>query len=162
MTNKLSLNGEWRFVYAPRLQFQEGDENIPVIPPDEAFEADMPVPGYWDDNLKPLQWTRFWTSAVFNNSRRIDFPMGIAAPDLTIPYLLGVGFYKRTVDIPSGWGGRAASLEIGGARMNAWAWVNGQYAGYHRFSMIPWELRHDKPPQARRNKRADHRRSEHI
>ncbi len=68
------------------------------------------------------------------------FPWEFAVPDLSMPYLLGVGFYKKEVDIPSDWSGCVASLEIGGARMNAWVWVNGQYAGYHRFSMIPWEL----------------------
>jgi len=49
----------------------------------------------------------------------------------SLPWVLGVGYYRRRVDIPADWAGGAAALELGGVTLQAWVWVNGKLAGHH-------------------------------
>jgi hypothetical protein len=42
-----------------------------------------------------------------------------------------IGYYRRFVDVPSDWSGRAVFLHIEGACYRLDAWINGDYAGSH-------------------------------
>ena len=58
----------------------------------------------------------------------------------SLPYVIGVGYYRRTVDIPANWAGGVVALEIGGVTQQAWVWVNGQLAGHHFGHSTPFAL----------------------
>ncbi len=124
----IPLDGEWDFTYTPQM-----DENM-KLPGDEDFTARMPVPGYWDDNAERMQTSEFWSAkARFNpDFRHIDFPMGDnMPPDASLPYLLGVGWYKKMVDVPREFSGRQIALCVGGVILEAWVWINGVFLGHH-------------------------------
>ncbi|MBI2842197.1 MAG: beta galactosidase jelly roll domain-containing protein [Armatimonadetes bacterium] len=136
-----SLNGEWDFVYSPSIKWQEGGKNIPVLPEDRDYSARMPVPAYWDDHLDGLKWAPFWSGATFNPKyRKIEFPLGTYPPDARVLNLTGIGFYRKIIDAPADWSGRRAVLYVGGARMYAWVWLNGEFIGRHETYNVPFEF----------------------
>lgn len=121
---KILLDGEWDFTYT---QSHTSD-----IPNEEQFKTKMPVPGYWDDNIHKMQDSDFWSFAKFNpNFRHIDFPLGENPPDASLPFLLGVGWYRKTINVPLDWQGGRAHLSIGGVVLEAWVYVNGNLALHH-------------------------------
>lgn len=128
----ISLDGEWAFSY------QNADGKLP----DEiTFDAIMPVPGRWDDNLDPLRSKAFWNNAKFNpDYRAIKFPLGTTPPDASWPYLLGVGWYRKEVFIPQTWQNRQISLECGGASCEAEIWLNKTRIGGHSGFALPFTL----------------------
>ena len=130
------LDGDWDFTYSPSL-----NNGQPDLPQPKAFTCTMPVPGYWDDHLSRLQMAPFWSGARFNNSRRIDFPMGDSPPDIAMPYLLGVGYYRKFVDVPAEWNERTVTLELKGARIESWVFLNGRVLGHYFSQSVP----HDVP-----------------
>ena len=139
----MSLNGDWDFFYTDSIKWAK-DAKVPELPAKEDYSGHMPVPGYWDDNMDALRWTPFWERADFSAYRSLVFPMGINPPNTSLPTLIGIGFYRKTVDIPSDWKDRVVSLQVGGARMYAWVWVNGELAGEYAVFNLPFALRIDK------------------
>lgn len=134
----LSLDGDWDFTYTPH----PGERPEPAVPDAAAFTVRMPVPGYWDDHIDRLQAAPFWGhEARFNpHYRRIDFPMGGAyCPDASLPYLLGVGWYRTVFRAPADWRGRKVVLSVGGVILEAWVWLNGQRVRYHLGHSTPFE-----------------------
>jgi Glycosyl hydrolases family 2, sugar binding domain/Glycosyl hydrolases family 2 len=109
---EVSLNGDWDFTWTPT-----STETIPALPPAEAFDAHATVPMPWDDQLDRFKDASWWNDAVFTST---------IGP---VRYLTGIGWYKRTIDIPTEWQGRAALLNVGWAVGQMHVWVNGQHAG---------------------------------
>ena len=115
------------------------------LPDEKSFVAKMPVPGYWDDHLDLLRTAPFWASARFNPLyRKIEFPLGQPPPDAMLPYLVGVGWYRRVFDAPQEWDGKLVTLHVGGARLEAWVWLNGNLLGHHVGHSVPFEMALDK------------------
>ncbi len=52
----------------------------------------------------------------------------------------GVGWYRRTVDVPADWAGRAVFLCFGAVDYFAEVWVNDRRAGEHEGGYLPFEL----------------------
>ena len=88
----VELDGDWQFTYTPN----PGDGPCPTPPEADAFACRMPVPAYWDDQIDGLRESDFWAHARFNpDYRGIEFPLGLDCPDASLPYLLGVGWYRK-------------------------------------------------------------------
>ena len=134
---QISLNGMWEFTYTPQMEESEQYE----IPDADKFETQMPVPGYWDDNIPLMQETEFWQTARFNPYfRHIDFPMGVfLPPDTSLPFLMGVGWYKKTIFVPSEWNEKQVSLYVGGVVLEGWVFVNGKMIKHHVGHSTPFE-----------------------
>lgn len=116
-------------------------DQMPVMPADKDFVAQMPVPGIWDDHLDRLREASFWSKARFNpDFRLLEFPMGDDPPDASLPYLLGVGWYRRTFDAPQEWKSRLVTLRVGGVRTEAWVWLNGSLIAHHLGHSTPFEV----------------------
>ncbi|NLC68673.1 MAG: hypothetical protein GX754_07845 [Clostridiaceae bacterium] len=137
--HKISLDGDWDFTYTPNHIFEGEKFQIPKV---NEFTVKMPVPGYWDDNVERMQSSEFWETAKFNpNYRRIDYPMGASMPpDASLPYLLGVGWYRKTIYIPTDWQEREITLYVGGVVLEAWVWLNGELIKYHLGHSTPFEV----------------------
>lgn len=127
--NVISLDGDWSFAYTKN----EPDPLNGEFPSDDMYETALPVPSYWDDCKDRLKYTKFWSRDVrFNpDAREIEeFPIGsLKPPDASLPYITGTGWYKKEFTAEEEWSGKSVILNIGGAMLDAWIWVNGQYAG---------------------------------
>ena len=135
----MSLDGEWDFTYTQSI----GDYKAPTRPKATEFTVKMPVPGYWDDNVDRMQNAEFWGyAAKFNPEfRHIDFPIGNEIlPDASLPYLLGVGWYRKTIEAPLEWENKNVTLNIGGVVLEAWVWVNDELIKYHLGHSTPSEV----------------------
>lgn len=123
----LDWTGVWEFAYTTELP---ADGN--GLPGAGEFCATMPVPAYWDDELDRLREAPFWSRARFNPEHRpLEYPLGDNPPDASTPFLLGVGWYRRRVDVPAAWRGRTAQLRVGGVKLEAWVWLNGARLHHH-------------------------------
>lgn len=127
---RISLDGDWDFTYTRSFSKGEGGYALPAA---EQFSVKIPVPGYWDDYKKAMQASDFWADAKFNEEfRHIDFPMGNdMPPDASLPYLVGIGWYKKVIFAPETLADREVYLEIGGVVLEAWVWVNGRLVTHH-------------------------------
>lgn len=136
-TEEIFLDGDWAFTYTPQMHKEL------KIPEDEDFVVKMPVPGYWDDHLNRMKTSKFFYSTTKYNSnyRPVEFPIGEAIPpDSSLPYLEGVGWYKKTIKIPVEWDKREVILHIGGIIVEAWVWLNGELLKYHFGYSTPFEV----------------------
>lgn len=98
----------------------------------DELTAKMTVPGYWDDHIERLKDKGFWDSCIFNpDYEEVDFPMADMPADASLPYLVGVGYYRRNVFIDNIVDNQTITLLVGGVVLEAWIWVNGQLYGYH-------------------------------
>ena len=143
MPINISLNGEWDFTYTSSEQRSGGTGSLPVLPSMESYTAKMPIPGYWDDNWENLKSSSFWSSAIFNpnyNAPSYPYDYNVNAPHMSFPYLKGVGFYRKQIDIPADWAGRTITLTIGGARFETWVLLNGNLIGYHYLHNVPFSF----------------------
>ncbi|MBT7304508.1 MAG: hypothetical protein HN849_33555 [Victivallales bacterium] len=132
----LDLCGDWEFGYTTDL-----DSGSPALPDRKAFQATMPVPGYWDDHLGGLRPCAFWSGARFNPVHRpLDYPLGMDPPDASTPFLLGVGWYRRRFAAPAATIGGRTVLRIGGVKLEAWAWLNGQLVAHHLGHSTSFEI----------------------
>jgi len=140
--NYIKFDGIWDFAYT----YAYDGSTKTGIPDADCFETKMQVPGYWDDYIETLKTAKFWSYARFNSDfRRIDFPIGIGElPDASLPYLLGVGWYRKKIQIPVEWETKRIVLSIGGVVLEAWVWVNGRMAAHHVGHSTPFDVRIDE------------------
>jgi hypothetical protein len=138
----LQLDGLWEFTYDPDPPKRDSSgQRIPGLPDDNSFVAKMLVPGYWDDHADLLQTAPFWSFARFNpHHRKLEFPIGEDPADATLPYLAGVGWYRKVFDAPPGWKESLVTLRVGGARVEAWVWLNGSLLTHHLGHSVPFEV----------------------
>lgn len=92
-------------------------------PANEGEQAHYPSPAY-DDG----RWQEVKLPSCFDAFR----------PDLDC--YEGVGWYRRTVDVPASWKGRCIVLRFEGVNYHAAAWLNGQPLGEHRDGFLPFEF----------------------
>jgi beta-galactosidase len=133
---RIDLSGEWSFAYTPARR---------ESPPAEvAFKTKMPVPGCWDDQFERGRASALWPDAQFNPASPIVFPIKDAPKDspgdTSWPYLLGTGWYSRTLNVPTDWKGRQITLHAGRVVMEAWLYVNGRLVHHHLGHSTDWEV----------------------
>jgi hypothetical protein len=138
VSQEISLCGDWQFTYSNALQ--QDAQSTPLPPGDKDYTVTMPVPGYWDDHIDRVRLTPSWRHAIFNSrARPIQFPAGVGLGDAELPYLIGVGWYRRNFFAPTEWSSRTVSLCLGAAQ-ETWVWVNGVLAGHHYGESTTFEL----------------------
>lgn len=131
--NDINLNGLWNFVYNKNGFLTE--ENVPDT---EGYDALMPVPGYWDDYLESIKKTRVWSREVRMNPdyRRIEYPLGSGKPaDASLPYLIGAGWYRKTIYLTQEEENETVIFEAAGAVTEMAVYVNGTIACIHQNPM---------------------------
>jgi hypothetical protein len=141
------LNGPWRFAYTNGITpaTVQAQTNVsvmvdpqPLVPMDDQFALDLHVPGYWDEQLDYIPEAPWGDKISYyggGNAHPIRFPyIGSGRPrhpDGGRPYIVGLGWYKKAIDVPQGWAGRAVILRVAGARIDTYCYVNGLYIDMH-------------------------------
>ncbi|MBQ0032040.1 MAG: hypothetical protein KBT68_04475, partial [bacterium] len=114
--NVISLRGEWEFMTR-----DEFGRNRPGPVCDWMWEAKpwprkISVPGCWEaQGVGEPGMSDPWNIAIDHNAKPIRHRY------------MGVGCYRRTVDIPASWRGKRVWLKVGGAKSVAWFHVNGRH-----------------------------------
>ncbi len=156
LAEEISLNGPWRFAYRSSLSCADVVQRFtvavmvkpqPEIPAADQFALDLQVPGYWDDQLGYLPAAPWGDSVAYNaslNAAPIHFPYAHSGrprhPDAETPYIVGVGWYKRSLDVPDSWCDRTLTLRVGGARVDTYCYLNGVYIDMHHGHDTPFEF----------------------
>ncbi len=120
-----SLNGMWRFCY--------------VGSPNEApygFE----IPGFSTDQWDWIPVPGNWQLHGFGrpNYTNVAYPFPVDPPH--VPQDNPVGHYRRTFDLPAGWGGRQIFLTFHGVDSAFYVWLNGQKVGFSKGPHMPAEF----------------------
>lgn len=116
-----SLNGDWDFSYTPPMAV-----NTLEIPPSEQFDSKIQVPGLWDDQIESLRAAKWFPQTQFQGE---------------VPYLVGIGWYRKEIDIPRNWRGRIITLEIRRAIGKIHIWLNRQSIGQYDYGFYtPYEV----------------------
>jgi hypothetical protein len=145
----ISINGDWQFTYTSELELSEptsSKQPIPVIPENSDFTIHIKVPSHWIRERSKMKEASWWKEAKFNpDYEPIQFPYpeekgGPKHPDASFPYLLGVGWYKKIINVPTDWNNRLITLRIGGVRTECYLYVNGSYIGRYRGHSTPFEF----------------------
>ncbi len=128
-----SLNGAWRFHWAPDPQSR----------PANFYEPDYDVSG-WDRIPVPSNWQlEGYGTPIYLNSRypfKVDPPRVMGTPPdsfTTHDARNPVGSYRRTVTVPESWDDRHVFLQFEGADAALFLWVNGERVGYSQGSRTP-------------------------
>jgi hypothetical protein len=95
-----------------------------------AVRAALSLDGVWEARL----------DAEPSFGRRLAVPMPWQAADPTLREHAGTVWYRREVELPSGWAGQAIGLRFGAVDYQARVWVNGQDVGGHAGGYTPFEL----------------------
>ena len=121
-----SLNGDWKFHWAPK----------PVDRPTRFHEPDFDTSG-WDTIDVPSNWQmRGYGRPIYTN---IVYPFEKDPPRIQQHYN-PVGSYRRDFSIPRSWRGRDIILHFAGVNSAFYVWVNGEQVGYSQGSMTPAEF----------------------
>lgn len=128
---KLSLNGGWKFkCYAC-------PEQVPADFWKKEFDVSnwdtIPVPSCWETKGygKPYYYGAAYPPAVVTAKKKIP----------TIRHKLNfTGLYRRTVTAPSDWQGKQIILRFDSVKSAFYCWINGQYVGMGKGSMLPVEF----------------------
>ncbi len=133
---RMSLNGLWKFHWAPR----------PEERPAEFYRPDFDASG-WNEIVVPGNWqTQGYGVPIYTNVRypfRAEPPniMLDPPPDFTQFELRNpVGSYRRTFLLPESWSGKRVFIEFAGVKSAFYVWVNGARVGYSQDSMTPAEF----------------------
>ncbi len=132
----LSLNGDWKFHWAPR----------PELRPLDFFETNfddsawgrIPVPSNWE--MKGYGLPIYLGSGY---PFKIDPPRVTSEPPTNWTAFLQrdpVGSYRRTVAVPTNWVGRCVFLHFDGVDSAFYLWVNGVRVGFSKDSRTPAEF----------------------
>jgi beta-galactosidase len=132
----LSLNGPWRFHWAPR----------PEDRPTNFFQADFDD-SKWDTLQVPSNWEmKGYGTPIYVSSGypfKIDPPRvtGEPKPEYTaFKERNPVGSYRRAFDLPATWKARRVFLHFAGVESAFYLWVNGARVGYSQGSRTPAEF----------------------
>ena len=120
----LSLNGEWKFKYAPDAAKR-----------DTAFVKPTFDVSKWDNIEVPSCWEmKGYDKPVYVN---VDYIFYDKPPYITLRKEFEgkvdpnpVGSYRRTFNLPTDWDKKNVFLHFDGIYSGAYVWVNGQYIGY--------------------------------
>ena len=128
---QLSLNGSWQFTC------YSCPEQVPADFLKSEFDPSgwesIPVPSCWETKGygKPYYYGASYPPAVVTAKKKIP----------TIRHKLNfTGAYRRTVTVPADWQGQQVVLRFDSVKSAFYCWVNGQYAGMGKGSMLPVEF----------------------
>jgi hypothetical protein len=155
-SEEIPLNGAWEFAYTAKPGRAEVVEKFtvavmippnPQVPEEDQFALSLQVPGYWDEQLPYLPDAPWGAKVNYyggTGCTPIRFPFTGPGrprhPDAGRPFIVGTGWYRKTVDVPEEWRGRTVVLRVGGARIDSHCFVNGLYNGMHHGHDTPFEF----------------------
>lgn len=121
-----SLNGTWRFAYAPN----------PAAAPENFHQPDFDVAD-WDAITVPGNWQRQgYDKPIYTN---VQYPIPADPPH--VPQDDNpTGSYRTTFNVPDEWDGRRIFLTFEGVDSAFYVWVNGSLVGYSQDSRLPAEF----------------------
>ena len=121
----LSLNGKWKFHYAPD----------PESRPTDFYREDYDPDG-WEDIMVPGNWeVQGFGQAIYLDE---EYPFPPDPPE--IPDDNPVGSYKKSFTLPGAWEGRQVYLVLASVKSAGRVWVNGQEVGFVKGSKVPAEF----------------------
>lgn len=128
--NYLSLNGTWKFNFAPTPDHRP--KNFFAIGYDDASWNTMQVPGMLELNGygNPIYVNTgyAWRNQFNNNPPEVPTQNNY------------VGSYRREIEIPANWKGKTIMAHFGSVTSNIYLWVNGKYVGYSEDSKLEAEF----------------------
>jgi beta-galactosidase/evolved beta-galactosidase subunit alpha len=122
---ELSLNGMWRFHYAPTPT--EAPRGYAAATYDDAGWDHLPVPGNWQ--------MHGYGRPHYTNVR---YPFAIDPP--CVPSDNPTGSYRQHFFVPNEWAGRRFILRFDGVDSAFEVHVNGRYVGFSKGSRVPAEF----------------------
>lgn len=130
---KSSLNGNWKFVWAPR------PENGPA----EFWKNDFDDSG-WSEIKVPSNMeiegygTPIYVNQIYPFVKNPPYVMGEPPKNWTTFIERNpTGFYRRNFTVPADWGGRQVFIQFQGVASAFYIWVNGKQVGYSQDSRTP-------------------------
>lgn len=114
-----SLNGTWKFSYAPRQDLRIKDFYRTDL--DDSRWSSIPVPSNWE--------LRGFGTPIYTNIKYV-FP---AKPPL-VGNEVPVGTYRKQFSVPEDWDGREVFLQFGSISGCAFIYLNGQKVGMSKVS----------------------------
>lgn len=125
----LSLNGTWRFRWAPKPADRPVDFHRQGY--DDSGWSTIAVPSNWE-----LQG---FDIPIYTN---VKYPFAPVDPDPPhIPHDNNpVGCYRRTFTVPEHWKGRQVFLHFDGVKSFFYLWINGEKIGFSKDSMTAAEF----------------------
>ncbi|MDR2810059.1 MAG: DUF4981 domain-containing protein [Tannerellaceae bacterium] len=128
--NFLSLNGPWKFNWAPN-----ADQR-----PTDFFRTDYNDKG-WDKLHVPAVWElNGYGDPVYVNVGYAWRNQFVNDPPHFPVENNHVGSYRREITIPAGWNGKDIFAHFGSVTSNIYLWVNGKYVGYSEDSKLEAEF----------------------
>lgn len=124
---RTSLNGVWKFHYAPRVE----ERSQGFYAPD--FDC-----GQWDTIHVPghIQLQGYDRPQYVNTQYPWDGHEALNAPEIPTQHN-PVGSYLRDFELPLNWDGKRVTLTFHGVETAFFCWVNGQLIGYAEDSFTP-------------------------
>lgn len=139
---RLSLDGEWRFRWLPRVPGTPAGGGL--LPPGEGPD-DFAAVGYddsgWDTITLPSHWVLrpdgAWGRPIYTNT---NYPIPIDPP--FVPDENPTGDHRLEVDVPADWGDgdRRVLLRFDGVESMYRVWVNGREVGVSTGSRLATEF----------------------
>jgi beta-galactosidase len=129
-----SLNGTWKFHWAPRPDARPADFFRADF--DDAAWGTLPVPANWQIHGHGIP---LYTNIVYPFKR--DQPRVMGEPEdrawTSFRWRNQVGSYRTRFDLPAGWDGRRVFLQFDGVDSACYVWLNGKKLGYSEDSRTP-------------------------
>ena len=130
---KLSLDGQWRFLWQRDLR--PGINPFYTRPEfnDSAWDL-TPVPSVWQ--LEGYGKPFYLASSIHDryvSKKKREIPTVYEDTN-------EAGIYRRVFEVPMAWDGRRVILHFGAVKSSLEVYVNGHYAGYSQGSMTPAEF----------------------
>jgi len=120
----LSLDGDWKFTYT-----HPTNTEVLQLPPADAYVSTIQVPGWWEEQLEGFRNAPWFEQAEFRETQG------------PVKYLAGIGWYRKTFEVPEAWRDRAVTLTIGRSITIVRVWLNGRpIAGYDYGVYTPFEV----------------------
>lgn len=120
-----SLNGRWKFSYAPDIE--DAEEGFYKKDFDDSSWADLDVPSNWE--------LKGFGEPIIRNIQYV-FPANPPYVDVDNP----VGTYRKVFTVPEGWDGREVLLHFGSISGYAQVFLNGKRIGMTKAAKTPAEF----------------------
>lgn len=128
----VSLNGNWRFHYAPNVGSRSLDFASPSL--NDSSWPTIPVPSCWQ--------MQGYDIPIYVNFMNVDAkcPWGKVNPPLIPDDKNPVGSYRRTFELPASWNNRTTHVIFDGVESYFELYLNGHFIGSAKDSKTPAEF----------------------